>query len=74
VTIIAAEPEPPSLALQYCVQAFRKSRYERERAIVRREIDRLQNSGRSDSEEINSLLARNGDLGRLIQALAISEE
>ena len=74
VTAIATEPEPPSLALQYCVQAFRKSRYERERAIVRREIDRLQNSGRSDSEEINSLLARNGDLGRLIQALAISEE
>jgi hypothetical protein len=42
--------------------------------VVQREIDRLQNSGRSDSGEIDSLLARNGDLGRLIQALVISEE
>jgi DNA primase len=74
VTSIAAEPEPPSLALPYCVRAFRKARYERERAAVQREIDRLQNSGRSDSGEIDSLLARNGDLGRLIQALVISEE
>jgi hypothetical protein len=74
VTSIAAEPEPPSLALPFCVRAFRKTRYERERAAVQREIDRLQNIGRSESEEINLLLARNGQLGRLIQALVISEE
>jgi DNA primase len=74
VTSIATEPEPPSLALSYCARAFRKARYERERAMVQREIDRLQHSGRSDSTEIDSLLARNGDLGRLIQALVISEE
>ena len=74
MTSIATEPEPPSLALAYCVRAFKKTRYERERAVVQREIDRLQNSGRSDSEEIDSLLARNGELGRLIQALVLSEE
>ncbi len=74
VTSIAAEPEPPSLALPFCVRAFRKARYERERAAVQREIDRLQNSGDSESGAINSLLARKGDLGRLIQALVISEE
>jgi DNA primase len=74
VTSIAAEPEPPSLALPFCVRAFRKARYERERAAVQREIDRLQHTGGSASGEINSLLARNGDLGRLIQALVISEE
>ena len=74
VTSIAAEPEPPSLTLSFCVRAFRKARYERERGAVQREIDRLQNSGDSESGAINSLLARKGDLGRLIQALVISEE
>jgi hypothetical protein len=56
------------------VLAFRKARYERERALVRREIERLQSAGRADDHEIDALLARNGELGRLIQALVISEE
>jgi DNA primase len=74
VTSIATEPEPPSLSLPYCVRALRKARYERERGAVQREIDRLQQSGGSDSDEMNPLLVRKGDLGRLIQALVISEE
>ena len=46
----------------------------RERASVRREIERLQSTGGAADHEVNALLARNGDLGRMIQALVISEE
>lgn len=74
VTSIASEPEPPYLAVSFCVRAFRKARYERERAAVQREIDRLQRIGAAEGDEINKLLARNGDLSRLIQALVISED
>jgi DNA primase len=74
VTGIASEPEPPTLSLTSCVREFRRGRYERERAAVQREIEQLQTSGASNGVEINALLARNGDLGRLIQALVIAEE
>ena len=74
VTGIASESEPPTLSLEFCVRALRKARYERERASVRREIERLQSTGGAADHEVNALLARNGDLGRMIQALVISEE
>jgi len=74
VTGIASEPEPPALSLTSCVREFRRGRYERERAAVQREIEQLQTRGADNGGEINALLARNGDLGRLIQALVIAEE
>jgi len=74
VTGIASEPEPPALSLTSCVREFRRGRYERERAAVQREIEQLQTRGTDNGVEINALLARNGDLGRLIQALVIAEE
>ena len=74
VTGIASEPEPPALSLPACVREFRRHRYERERAAVQREIERLQTEGLADGVEINTLLARNGDLGRLIQSLVIAED
>jgi DNA primase len=74
VTGIASEPKPPTTSLESCAQAFRKARYERERAVVQREIERLQSSGGGADLEVNALLARNGDLGRKIQALVTSEE
>ncbi len=74
VRTIASEPEPPTLELNFCVREIQRARYERERTALQQEIDRLQSSGASDSPEMNSLLARNGDLGRLIQALVLSEE
>jgi len=74
VTGIASEPEPPTLSLSACVREFRRHRYERERAAVQREIERLQTQGAADGGEINTLLARNGDLGRLIQSLVIAED
>ena len=74
VTAVASEPEPPALSLSSCVREFRRHRYERERAAVQREIERLQTQGGADGVEINTLLARNGDLGRLIQSLVIAED
>jgi hypothetical protein len=74
VTGIASESEPPTLSLEFCVRVLRKARYERERASVRREIERLQSTGGAADHEVDALLARNGDLGRMIQALVISEE
>ena len=74
VTGIASEPEPPALSLAACVREFRRHRYERERAAVQREIERLQTEGMADGVEINTLLARNGDLGRLIHSLVIAED
>ena len=74
VTGIASEPEPPALSPAACVREFRRHRYERERAAVQREIERLQTQGMADGVEINTLLAKNGDLGRLIQSLVIAED
>jgi DNA primase len=74
VTGIASASEPPTLSLEFCVRSVRKARYERERAAVRRELERLQSSGGAADHEVNALLARNGDLGRMIHALVISEE
>ncbi len=74
VTGIANEPKPPTLSVESCALAFRKARYERERAVVRREIERLQSTGGASDHDVNALLARNGHLGRMIQALVISEE
>jgi hypothetical protein len=41
---------------------------------VRREIERLQSTGVASDHDVNALLARNGHLNRMIQALVISEE
>ena len=74
VTAVASEPKPPTLSVESCALAFRMARYERERATVRQEIERLQTTGIVNDHQVNALLARNGDLGRMIQALVISEE
>ena len=74
VTGIASEPRPPALTPFSCIREFRLDRYERERGAVQREIERLQTQGNVDGVEINALLARKGDLGRLIQSLVLSEE
>ena len=75
VTAIASEPEPPALSLESCVLGLRRSRYERERAAVQRELENVLNTAaRADDAAINALLARKQELARLIQALVISEE
>ena len=74
VTSIASESEPPALSLGSCVREVRRGRYERERAVVQREIAQLQTKGAATGGELDALLVRKGDLGRLIQALVISED
>ena len=74
VTAIASEPEPPALSLGSCVRELRRARYERERAAVQRAIAQLQTRGAATGGELDALLARKGELGRLIQALVISED
>jgi hypothetical protein len=74
VTAIASEPEPHALSLGSCVREFRRGRYERERAAVQRQIAQLQTRGAATGGELDALLVRKGDLGRLIQALVISED
>ena len=74
VTAIASEPEPPALSLNFCVRELRRGRYERERAVVQREIAQLQTRGAASGVELDTLLVRKGDLGRLIQALVLSED
>ena len=74
VTGIASEPEPPALSLGSCVRELRRARYERERATVQRAIAQLQTRGVAAGGELDALLARKGELGRLIQALVISED
>jgi DNA primase len=74
VTAVASEPEPPALSLGSCVREIRRARYERERAAVQRAIAQLQTKGAASGGELDALLARKGDLGRLIQALVIAED
>jgi DNA primase len=74
VTGIASEAEPPALSLNSCVRELRRGRYERERAAVQREIAELQTRGAASGVELDALLVRKGDLGRLIQALVLSED
>jgi hypothetical protein len=71
VTRIAAEPEDATWAVEFCVRQLRRNRLERERTALRQEIERVQRSGGTD---VNALLPRIGELGRMIQALAIAEE
>ncbi|MGE0445858.1 MAG: DNA primase [Vicinamibacterales bacterium] len=74
VTSVASEPQPPALAPESCIRELRRGRLHRERARVQGEIDRLQRSGAADDGEMNALLARKGELGRLIQHLVLSED
>jgi DNA primase len=74
VTAIASEREPPALSLGSCVRELRRGRYERERTAVQRAIAQLQTTGTATGGELDALLVRKGNLGRLIQALVIAED
>ncbi|MBP1603805.1 MAG: dnaG, partial [Acidobacteria bacterium] len=70
VTGIAAEPvgAAPPLA---CAQALKRLRFERERAEVQQEIDRLQDQGaEGDSRRIEALWQRKMDLVQRIETLS----
>ena len=69
VTSIAASATPPAPAAE-CVRALKRLRWERERADIQREIDRLQRLGASQhGNEIDDLWQRKKDLMHRIEQL-----
>jgi hypothetical protein len=70
VTGIASETEPPVHDVEECARIIKRLRYERERAAVQREIDRLQQLGAAQhGEQIDALWARKHDLLQRIEGL-----
>jgi DNA primase len=70
VTSVASESEPPVHDVEGCARSLRQMRYERERAAVQRDIDRLQQQGAArHGDEINELWARKRELLKRIEDL-----
>jgi DNA primase len=70
VTEIASEGEPPVRDADSCGRIIRRLRYERERAAIQAEVDRLQQLGAAHhGDEINALLARKRSLAQQIESL-----
>jgi DNA primase len=70
VTAVASEPEAHVRDPAECVRMLRRLRYERERAAIQREIDRLQQLGAAQpAEALEALLVRKYDLTQRIEAL-----
>jgi DNA primase len=70
VTGIASESEPPVHEAEDCARIIKRLRYERERAAVQREIDRLQQLGAAQhGDQIDALWARKRDLLHRIEGL-----
>jgi hypothetical protein len=69
VTRIAAPPMSPAPALA-CARAIKRLRWERERAAIQREIDRLQELGAGQhGHEIDALWQRKKNLLHRIEEL-----
>jgi DNA primase len=70
VTAVASEHEPPVHDVEECARIVKRLRYERERAAVQREIDRLQQLGAAQhGDQIDALWARKRDLLQRIEGL-----
>jgi DNA primase len=70
VTAIASETEAHAHEAEECARSLRRLRYERERAAVQREIDRLQQHGpTAEGEQLEQLLVRKYDLIQRIDGL-----
>jgi DNA primase len=70
VTKIASEPAPPATLVDECVRAMKRLRFDRERAAIQREIDRLQELGATQHGiEIDNLWQRKKDLLHRIEQL-----
>jgi hypothetical protein len=69
VTSIAATPTSPAAPLD-CARALKRLRWERERADIQREIDRLQELGAGQhGREIDALWQKKKDLLHRIEQL-----
>ncbi len=69
VTAIASETEAHAHEAEECARSLRRLRYERERAAVQREIDRLQQQGPAGGEQLEQLLVRKYALIQRIDGL-----
>ena len=69
VAAIASETEAHVHDAGGCVRMIKRLRYERERAAIQREIDRLQELGGHEGEELQELLVRKYDLIQRIEGL-----
>ena len=70
VTGIASESEPHVHDAAECALILKRLRYERERAALQREIDRLQQAGGADpGEELQDLLVKKYELIQRIEGL-----
>ena len=70
VSGIASEHEAPVNDVEECARIIKRLRYERERAAVQREIDRLQQLGAAQhGDQIDALWARKRDLMQRIEGL-----
>jgi DNA primase len=68
--IAGGQPEPHVHDAEGCVRSIKRLRYERERAAVQREIDRLQQLGAAEhGAQIDALWSRKQDLIHRIEAL-----
>ncbi len=68
--IAGGQPEPHVHDADGCVRSIKRLRYERERAAVQREIDRLQQLGAAEhGAQIDALWSRKQDLIHRIEAL-----
>ncbi len=69
VAAIASETEAHVHDAGGCVRIIKRLRYERERAAIQREIDRLQEVGGHEGEQLQELLVRKYDLIQRIEGL-----
>jgi len=69
VTAIASEGEAHVRDADDCVRILKRLRWERERAAIQREIDRLQEVGALEGEKLQELLVRKYDVIQRIEAL-----
>jgi DNA primase len=70
VTSIASETAPPVTSVEECVRAMRRLRFDRERAALQREIDRLQEMGATKNDaQIDALWQKKKELLHRIEEL-----
>ena len=69
VTAIASEGEAHVHDAHDCARSIKRLRWERERAAIQREIDRVQEVGGHEGEKLQELLVRKYDVIQRIEAL-----